>query len=219
MKTIVHTTAIEERLWLSQKAFELMLTRPDNFIFSAGQRINILGDGISRDYSIASGISEPVIRLCIRHVPEGRMSAWLATCALGTELRIEGPSGYFQFNLSGRSVVCVSTGTGIAPFCAMARSGIAGFTLLHGVRQPEELYYQTTMAAAAGHYVACIPGGSQQMPACFDGRVTDYMRTRIEAGVYDFYLCGRGEMIRDATLLVDERFSGSRVFSEIFYPE
>ena len=34
---------------------------------------------------------------------------------------------------------------------------------------------------------------------------------------YDFYLCGREEMIRDVTLLVDEAFPGSRVYAEIFF--
>ena len=29
--------------------------------------------------------------------------------------------------------------------------------------------------------------------------------------------CGRGEMIRDVTWRIDDRFAGSRVYSEIFY--
>jgi len=33
----------------------------------------------------------------------------------------------------------------------------------------------------------------------------------------DFYLCGRQDMIRDVTLLIDEEFQGSLVYSEVFY--
>ena len=51
----------------------------------------------------------------------------------------------------------------------------------------------------------------------FQGRVTDYLQTHLAPGLYDFYLCGRREMIRDVTLLVDEKFSGSYIYSEIFY--
>jgi hypothetical protein len=47
--------------------------------------------------------------------------------------------------------------------------------------------------------------------------VTDYIRNRLPPRTYDFYLCGRQDMIRDVTLLVDERFDGSLVYSEIFY--
>jgi hypothetical protein len=32
-----------------------------------------------------------------------------------------------------------------------------------------------------------------------------------------FYLCGRREMIREVTLLVDEKFAGSFLFTEPFY--
>ena len=31
------------------------------------------------------------------------------------------------------------------------------------------------------------------------------------------FLCGEREMIRGVTLLVDERFPGSRVYTEVFY--
>jgi hypothetical protein len=34
---------------------------------------------------------------------------------------------------------------------------------------------------------------------------------------YDFYLCGRGDMVRDVTLIVDELFSGSLLYTETFY--
>jgi benzoate/toluate 1,2-dioxygenase reductase component len=47
--------------------------------------------------------------------------------------------------------------------------------------------------------------------------VTDWVRTRLAPGSYDFYLCGRREMVRDVTGLVDESYTGSRVYSEVFH--
>lgn len=50
----------------------------------------------------------------------------------------------------------------------------------------------------------------------FRGRVTEYLSRSFQAGAYDFYLCGRSEMVRDVTFLVDELFPGSHVYSEVF---
>ncbi len=38
----------------------------------------------------------------------------------------------------------------------------------------------------------------------------------IPAGLF-FYLCGRSEMIRDAIRIIERRFSGSHVYTEIFF--
>ena len=211
-----YTTNIRERRWLSARAFELVLPKPEGFEHVAGQRIAVQLDGIVREYSIASAPAEPVLRLCIRRVEKGHLSALLASCPIGASLRISRASGYFVFQPSDRRVIFAATGTGIAPFHAMAASGISGFVLLHGVRETGELYYHEQMAAAAGRYVACISGEHPVDKDCFRGHVTTYLQSRLAPGGYDFYLCGNGDMIRDVTFLVDERFAGSRVFSEPF---
>lgn len=43
------------------------------------------------------------------------------------------------------------------------------------------------------------------------------VRDELSVKAYDFYLCGCREMIRDVTLLVDERFPGSYIYTELFY--
>ncbi len=121
----------------------------------------------------------------------------------------------------------MATGTGIAPFAAMVRSGVRGFLLLHGVREPEEFYYQDLFRDAAARVVPCLtgrdlgggqgPGGPPGPEETFAGRVTAYIEEHLPRRPYDFYLCGREEMIRDVTFLVDEAFPGSRVYSEIFF--
>jgi NAD(P)H-flavin reductase len=113
--------------------------------------------------------------------------------------------------------VFVATGTGIAPFCSMAASGVSGFIMLHGAETPDDLYYQYVIASCARQYVPCLSGRPRDRTGVFSGRVTDYMAMHVTPGAYDFYLCGRQEMIRDATLIVDERFPGSLIYSETFY--
>jgi NAD(P)H-flavin reductase len=147
----------------------------------------------------------------------GGVSAQLARAGSGTPMTFTGPHGYFTFKTSTRPAVFVATGTGIAPFCAMAGSGVRGFTLLHGVKTTAGLYYREFILTRAAAYVACLSADRTSGPAQFSGRVTDYIRSRLPQRAYDFYLCGRQDMIRDVTLLVDERFDGSFVYSEIFY--
>jgi ferredoxin-NADP reductase len=47
--------------------------------------------------------------------------------------------------------------------------------------------------------------------------VSEYVKSHLPARAYDFYLCGNENMVRDVTYLVDERFPGSRVYTEIFF--
>ena len=111
----------------------------------------------------------------------------------------------------------MATGAGIAPFCSMMRSGAAGFTLLHGVDTPDDLFYADEFASAADLYVPCISKEYQPSKKYFSGRVTDYLKQHLPPAVYDFYLCGRREMIRDVTWLVDEKYINSRIYTETFY--
>lgn len=205
---------------LSKKAFEVELARPPRFEFFPGQRIRIVDQELERDYSLISIPGDSTLAFCVRHVQTGGMASRLAGVETGTKIRFTGPHGYFSFRPSRRPAVLVATGTGIAPFVSIARSGVSGFTLLHGVRSAGELYYAHVFRRAAKNYVPCLTGSESApetaLPA-FRGRVTRYLEEYLAPGVYDFYLCGRSEMIRDVTILVDERFAGSRIYSEAFF--
>lgn len=215
-----YRTRLQETCWLSANTFELRLARPEGFAFRAGQHIRLQSQGLERDYSLTSGPEDTPLSLLIRHVPEGALSPFLASLEPGSELEFSGPRGHFAFRPSDRPAVFVATGTGIAPFSAMARSGVRNFLLLHGVRTPEDLCYEDLFRAAAGEVVPCLTGqrsGQRPCPEAFYGRVNAYLEECLHQGAYDFYLCGREEMIRDVTLLVDEAFAGSRVYAEIFF--
>ena len=214
-----YSVKLLRRRRLTEKSFEIEFSRPESFDFKPGQRLRFNYKEEERDYSMISTPADAALSFCIREVTGGLLSPVLATAAPGTRFRVSGPHGYFTFKSSKGRTVFVATGTVIAPFVAMTRSGITGFTLLHGVRKPLELYYQTLLREAAGRYVACLSGRGfelSKVAGAFPGRVTDYLADRLDRNVYDFYLCGRGAMIRDATLLIDERFPGSRIFAESF---
>ena len=217
IKPAHYTTKILERSWLSQGTFELTCDRPEAFSFTPGQKIQIEGGDISREYSIASAPADNYLQLCIRNVEGGRVSAALSEVSTGSDFHFRGPYGYFNFSPADRPPVFVATGTGIAPFVSMARSGVKDFILFHGVRQIADLYYKSEMQTAARRYLPIISGAPDLPKGYFAGRVTDFLVKELPQTPYDFYLCGSGAMVRDAIMLVDEHFEGSRVFAEKFY--
>ena len=202
---------------ITEHTFEIYLSRPLDFTFTPGQRIQLRYAGIERDYTLTNAPDSEQLTLCVRRVADGRLSPLLASASFDIRLLATGPHGYFTFKSTNRCPVFIATGTGIAPFAAMARSGIADFVLLHGVRRPEDLYYRDLFTSSAGRYIPCISGGPLITEAYFNGRVTTYLNHHLEPMDYDFYLCGRNDMIRDVLWLVDECFPGSLVYTEIFF--
>jgi len=214
----VHSSHIIHRQWLTTDTFTLCLERPPGFQFQAGQRIQLLAGGKHRDYSLIPGDTHDQMTVLIRSVDSGVVSTKLSRCPLGTALDFSGPHGHFIFRPSSRQAIFIATGTGIAPFAAMCRTGIQGYILLHGVRDAGDLYYRDLMKPAAARYIPCLTGKRPSLPSdAFPGRVTMYLRHQWPAGEYDFYLAGRREMIAEVIDIVDDRFSSSRVYSEIFF--
>lgn len=209
------TTRVRDRTWLSEKAFQVALDRPSGFRFLPGQSIRISNGSAERDYSLACAPDSEALTLCVRRVPHGILSTFLAQAPLGAPLTFTGPHGYFLFQKSPHPPVFVATGAGVAPFFSMAAAGVRGFTLLHGARAASELYYEKRLRAASALYVPCL--SEESAPGCFNGRVSDWAREHLSPRAYDFYLCGSREMIRDVTRLADERFPGSLVHTEIFH--
>ena len=212
-----YTGEIAGHRWLSKKTFEIKLSRPGTFHFISGQRISLKYKNLERDYSLASAPDEPHLTLCIRYIESGRLTRFLGDAVTGARLSFSAPHGYFTFKPSPRPAVLVATGTGIAPFRSMVGSGVTDILLLHGVTHPDELYYADYLHSAVKHYLPCISEPNELSENYFSGRVTAYLQTHVDPGIYDFYLCGRNEMIRDATLLIDERFPGSFIYTEQFF--
>ena len=213
-----HRSRVTGRRWLTRDTFVLDLEQPPDFRFIAGQRIQIRVGEEDRDYSLIPGDRPQTLTLLIRSVPGGSVSVHLGRSAPGVPLAFSGPSGHFIYRSASRTAVFIATGTGVAPFTAMCRSGVTGFTLLHGVRRAEDLYFRDMLEAAAGQYIPCLSGMADPLPArAFAGRVTACLEERLPRGDYDFYLAGRRDMIADVTAIVDARYPSARVYAEIFY--
>jgi NAD(P)H-flavin reductase len=215
-----YRTQMLTRSWISENTFEIRFSRPALFQFAPGQRVRFIQSGVERDYTPASSPKDDGIDFLVKSVKGGLFSSALASAREGDPFDFTGPHGYFRFYPSERLPVFVATGTGIAPFVSMAKTGVKDFILLHGVRRSLDLYCEPLFRKTARLYVPCLStlgAPREAKPGAFAGRVTDYLTDQLTFGAYDFYLCGRGDMIRDAILLVDQKFPDSLVYAETFY--
>lgn len=216
----VRIVELLQRRRLSDNAFEIELTRPPSFEFEAGQNIRFIHDSVERYYALISGPEDPTLALCVYHLPQGRFSPVLAAAEPGATFRITGPHGYFTFRPSERKPVFVASGTGVAPFVSMGRSGVADFEILHEVEAAEDFFYRELFQQIASSYIPCIPespAGKDSAADAFCGSAADYVKNNLPPAAYDFYLCGERNMTRAVTLLVDDQFPGSYVFKEVFF--
>ena len=216
----IHTVELLQRRRLSENAFEIELTRPSELDFKAGQTICFIHESKQKYYSLLSPPDDPTLSLCVYYVPHGSFSPVLANAEIGTHFNLTGPHGYFAFKRSERAPVFVATGTGIAPFVSMGRSGVTDFILLHEVKSAEDLYYQDLFRNIASNYVPCLAEISTRdpvTPGTFRGNAADFLRQKLPPASYDFYLCGERDMTSEVTLLADEHFPGSYVFKEVFF--
>lgn len=210
---------VTRRQWLGDHAFEVCFERPANFNFTPGQKIRFDYEDISREYTLVNGPMDD-LTICVRLLRQGRFSPVLARAEKGDRFQISPAFGYFVQQPSRHPAVYAATGTGVAPFVSFALHGVRNFYLLHGVRTAQELYYRDILECAADHYIPCLSkdrSSGRVLRSAFAGRVTGYLESSLPKGVYDFYLCGRGEMIADATRIIDTQFVGSKVFTETFY--
>ena len=218
--TEIETTELIHRRWLSDSAFELELSRPPRLHFRAGHTIQLIYQDQKRYYSLVSAPSDPTLSLCINFIERGFFSPLLASAEIGVTFEITGPHGYFNFSPSPRPPVFIATDTGIAPFVSMARSGMRDFVLLHGARHAGELYYQDRLRPSARKYLPVVWERSEAAPVnsgLFHGKMVNLLAQQLEPGRYDFYLCGWRKMIKDVTHLIDDRFPGSHIYTEVFY--
>jgi benzoate/toluate 1,2-dioxygenase reductase subunit len=216
----IYRTQLMARSWISEDTFEVRFSRPALFQFVPGQRVRFIQGNVERDYTPTSSPEEDGIDFLVRSVKGGAFSSVLASAREGEPFRFSGPHGYFRFYPSERIPVFIATGTGIAPFVSMAKTGTRDFILLHGVRRSMDLYYEPLLRKAARLYVPCLStlrDLREAVPGAFAGRVTEYVADQMTSGAYDFYLCGKGDMIRDLILLVDQKFPDSLVYTETYY--
>ena len=214
---------------LSAALFEVRLKPSRPLAFWAGQYLEIWVPGTNRrrSYSIASPpSSRDELVLVIRRLPGGASSAVVDRVRPGDVLDIEGPFGSLRFIESGRPVIMVALGHGIAPFLSMLRDSSerrvsVPITLYYG-GSPEERAFGSELAGLGGS----LAGFEVVQPTGTTGDGSGLsVLTQLVAGAlrdascYDAYLSGSPAMC-DALgmLLAAKGLPEDRIRSEKFYP-
>lgn len=111
--------ARHERAYPSLVRIRFAPEEPVDFV--SGQFVGVEYGGTPRAYSLANSPEEDELELCVRRVQGGRLSARLCDeLASGDELTLRGPGGDFVLQEpSGRDMVFLATGTGVAPLRSM----------------------------------------------------------------------------------------------------
>jgi ferredoxin--NADP+ reductase len=190
-----------------------------NFEFRAGQVIGIATteDGPRRLYSICSGEKEDEIHILYNVVQEGYLTPRLALLEPGDTLWITEPRG--EFTCNEQPAVWIATGTGIAPFYSMVKTGLAQQkTLIHGNRYLEQFHFFDELTESLGtQYIRCCTAETDE--GVYEGRLTQYLEDLPSLDPkLKYYICGNAEMVVDTRdLLIARGIPFNHIISEIYF--
>lgn len=187
--------------------------------FKAGQVIGaaLQPDHDLRLYSIASGTQETTLKILFDVVLEGELTPHMAQMKSGDTLYMSEPFGRFTNSPNGSW--WIATGTGIAPFAAMAQSGkVEGITLLQGARQLNQFYFSDLFKEKMGkRYLRFCT--SESHPDVHSGRLTTFLKESNDLiPTRKYYLCGNSNMVVEVRdLLLSKGVPFEQIIAEIYF--
>lgn len=189
-----------------------------NFDFVPGQvvKIAINSEHPPRIYSICSGNHEDEVRILFNIKEDGFLTPKMGAMIPGEKILVSKPYGSFLGTLE--SAWWISTGTGIAPFYSMFRSGLEeGKTLIHGVSYLNQFYFEDELEWGLGeNYVRCCSRES----SCdvIQGRVTEYLNNLAQLPDVKYYICGNALMVVEVRdLLIEKGIPFENILAEIYF--
>lgn len=205
--------------------------------YREGQFIDlVLGDGVTRSYSIAcppqeGGVID--IEFHIRHMPGGLFTDRLFNGEVQARAIVDcyGPMGAFYLRDSEKPVIMLASGTGYAPIRAilkdeLAKGGTRPFTLYWGARIKADLYLHEEAEEMAKQYpnFSYVPVLSESRDEdAWTGRTgfvhRAVMDDHLDLSDFQVYACGapamieaaRADFIAHANLPTNEFFADSFV--------
>ncbi len=186
--------------------------------FKPGQTVKVgLGDDLPpRIYSICSGNQENDLRILFNIKEDGALTPRLAMLKPGDAVWVSEPGG--SFIGMPDPAVWIATGTGIAPFYSMLRSGMGeNKILLHGVRRSDQFYFaEEWESALAENYHRFCSG--EDVAGAQRGRINQYLELHDLPKDRKYYICGQATMcveVRD--LLISKGIPFTNIVVEIYF--
>lgn len=184
--------------------------------FKAGQFVsfNEMLDGkkITRPYSIASLPDGNRFELCLNLVQEGIFSPYLFKMKPGDAVEMGAPLGFFVVRNPTKEAVFIATGTGIAPFRAMAPDYLshpqAGqLSLIFGVRYENSIYYRNEFEELARRHPNFHFWPTLSRPESSWSERTGHVQIHVLEAIgdrrdLDVYICGLKAMVDEVRAML-----------------
>ena len=193
------------------------------------------GETVNRLYSLASQDGENnTFELLVETVPSGLASTFITNVKINDQINFQGPAGGFSLKKTGRPVVFLVTGTGLAPVRSILLSNLSTdsrpFYLFWGLPTKEKLCLfdelkQLSLAHPNLHLYVCL---SRETNLSFvkEEDKNHFVLGRINNGLEkvfsgfsqsDFYLCGERQVVESLkNFLVGLGVSLNNLFFEKF---
>lgn len=154
-------------------------------------------DGPTRAYSLAN-LPGGDWAFMIRRIEGGAASARLfgPDFSVGAKLTLDGPYGHAFWRDSGRDVVCVAGGSGLAPMLSILRAATPGrrAMLFQGVRTPRDIFARDEIAALGVEHVLALSSGEAE--GCVSGFIHEKLIERLaELKNCDIFAAGPPPML------------------------
>ncbi|MGC9354652.1 MAG: ferredoxin--NADP reductase [Mariniphaga sp.] len=191
--------------------------KPWNFHPGQVVKIALNNDYPPRIYSLCSGNHEEEAAILFNIKEDGFLTPKLAAIIPGEKILVSEPYG--SFTGTAGPAWWIATGTGIAPFYSMFRSGLGeNKKLIHGVSFLNQFYFEDELEWALGeNYIRCCSRES----SCntFPGRVTDYISSSKSLPTdVKYYLCGKAIMVVEVRdLLISKGVRFEKIQAEIYF--
>jgi ring-1,2-phenylacetyl-CoA epoxidase subunit PaaE len=221
--------------------FEVPEARRPDFRFLAGQHIalkaRVGGEELRRTYSISSAPGDPRLRICVRLVPGGRFSRFVAEeLQIGATVDVLTPNGSFHappYAGQPRQCIAFAAGIGITPVISIVRDLLENeadsrVTLFYGNRDAESVLFAEELLALKDRFVTrlglhfLLTAESQEIDL-YNGRLTPSKLEAFVPRLFDaravdhFFVSGPGTMIEDlSAALAAQGVDPARIHSEHF---
>jgi ferredoxin/flavodoxin---NADP+ reductase len=206
-------TAVDE---IAQDVFVLRIDRKHDFLPGQVVGVSLSHDIAARLYSICSGKEEPELSILFNIKPDGILSGQLAKLKKGDPVLVSRPFGAFLGD--EKPAWWIASGTGVAPYRAMLRSGLGkDKVLIHGGRKADSFYFQEEMLPLLGDkYIRCC--SQETVESLYPGRLTNWLREQQLPTGYQYYLCGSAEMVVEVRdILIGKGVELDQIMAEIYF--